>query len=131
MSPLTIYLGKLLGLYCIVVALAMMANKRSTISAINALIRNDAILLVVDFITVGIGLALVVGHDVWTGGALPVVVTLVGWASLIKGLVFLALSPERMVRLYDALHYEKRFYILMSITLALGLYLTIAAFGVG
>jgi len=131
MSPLTIYLGKLLGLYCIVVALAMMANKRSTISAINALIRNDAILLVVDFITVGIGLELVVGHDVWTGGALPVVVTLVGWASLIKGLVFLALSPERMVRLYDALHYEKRFYILMSITLALGLYLTIAAFGVG
>jgi hypothetical protein len=26
------------------------------------------------------GLAVVVAHNVWSGGALPVVVTLVGWA---------------------------------------------------
>jgi hypothetical protein len=33
-------------------------------------------------------------HNVWSGGALPVLATLVGWLSLIKALIFLLLSPE-------------------------------------
>jgi len=60
MSLLTIFLGKLLGLYCVVVALAMMANKKSVVA--------------------------------------------------------------------KALQYEKLFFIYMGVTLALGLYLTIAGF---
>ena len=55
-------------------------------------------------------------------------VTIVGWASLIKGLVFLFLSPDRMVRLYEAMQYEKRFFIYMGGTLALGLYMVFSAF---
>jgi hypothetical protein len=51
------------------------------------------------------------GHNVWSGGALPVVVTLVGWVALIKGLLLLFLSPEAAAGLYlGGLHYEQPFY---------------------
>ena len=48
MSPLTIFLAKLLGLYCIIVALAMMAHKQSAVTTLNALIENPPLLLLVE-----------------------------------------------------------------------------------
>ena len=128
MPPLTIFLGKLLGLYCVVVALAMMANKKSVVATVNALVQSPPLVLLASVITLAIGLALVVGHNVWWGGALPVTVTVVGWVSLIKGLAFLFLPPGQMMKLYEALKYENLFFVYMGATLALGLYLTVAAF---
>jgi len=40
------------------------------------------------------GLALVLAHNVWSGGALPILVTIVGWISLLKGLMILILPPQ-------------------------------------
>ena len=128
MSLLTIYLAKLLGLYCIVVALAMSANKQSTIETVNEWMRSPPLMLLTSVITLALGLGLVIGHNVWSGGALPITVTVVGWLTLIKGVAFLALPPRRMVKLYEALRYEKLFFVYMGITLGLGLYLTISAF---
>jgi hypothetical protein len=70
----------------------------------------------------------VIGHNIWSGGALPVVVTLVGWASLIKGIALMALPQGQMAKLYKALRYERFYLANVNVTLALGLYLTIAAF---
>jgi hypothetical protein len=44
MFPLSIFLGKLLGLYCIILALTMMARKQSAIATMNALIKNPPLL---------------------------------------------------------------------------------------
>ena len=96
------------------------------VDAVNALIRSPPLVLLAGVFAVAVGLGVVVGHNVWSGGALPVVVTLVGWAALIKGFALLALPPGQMAKLYEVLRYE-RFYI-VGVTLALGLYLTIAAF---
>jgi hypothetical protein len=106
----------------------MMANKKSVIATVNALVRSPPLVLLTSVIALAIGLALVVGHNVWSGGALPVTVTVLGWVSLLKGLAFLFLSPGQMMKLYEALQYEKLFFVYMGVTLALGLYLTIAAF---
>jgi hypothetical protein len=38
------------------------------------------------------GVAMVVGHNVWSGGALPLVVTPVGWLILAKGLLLLVIG---------------------------------------
>ena len=98
------------------------------VDAANALIRSPPLVLLVGVFAVAVGLGLVIGHNVWTGGALPVVVTLVGWASLIKGCALLALPPGQMAKLYETLHYEQFYLAFASVTLALGLYLTIAGF---
>ena len=128
MPPLTIFLAKLLGLYCIIVALAMMMRKQSAIAALNALIRNPPLLLLAEVLGLAGGLALVLGHNIWSGGALPIVVTLLGWLMAIRGAALLAVSPDTTMRLFNALRYEERFYLYMGGTLLLGLYLTLAGF---
>ena len=128
MLPLTIFLGKLIGLYCIIVALAMMAHKQSAIAALNALIRNPPLLLLAEVLGLATGLAIVLGHNIWPGGALPVVITLLGWLIAIRGAVLLALPHDATIKFFEALRYEERFYVYMGVTLVLGLFLTFAGF---
>jgi hypothetical protein len=64
---------------------------------------------------------MIIGHNIWSGGALPVVVTLVGWLMVLRGAGLLALSTAKLV---EALRYEQLFYFYMGGTLVLGLYLT-------
>jgi hypothetical protein len=71
-------------------------------------------------------LAVVLAHNIWSGGALPVVVTLVGWISLVKGLVFLLLPPETSLAYFEALRCGQLFYAYMTVTLVIGIYLTFA-----
>jgi hypothetical protein len=128
MSPLTIFLAKLLGLYCIILALAMMTRKDSAVTAIRALIRNPPLLLFVEAISLAAGLAMVIGHNIWSGGALSVVVTLVGWLMVIRGGGLLALPEDAAIKLFEAMRYEQLFYVYMGVTLILGVYLTYAGF---
>jgi hypothetical protein len=129
MLPLTIFLGKLLGLYCVVVSVAMMANKRTTVAAVNAMIRNPAIILLAAIVGLAMGLAIMVGHNVWSGGTLPVVVTLVGWWTAIKSLALLILPQKTMTKAFETARYEQRFYGITAVTLVIGVYLTYASFG--
>ena len=128
MSPLTIFLAKLLGLYCIVVALAMMIRKQSTVATIQALLRDPPLLLFVEVLGLAAGLAMIVGHNIWSGGALPVLITLLGWVLTIRSAGFLALSPAAVSKLVKVLRYEELFYLYMGAALVLGLYLTYAGF---
>ena len=128
MLPLTIFLGKLIGLYCIIVALAMMAHKQSAVATVKALIRNPPLLLFAEVLGLAAGLAMVLGHNIWSGGALPIVITLLGWLMAIRGAVLLGLPQDMTTKLFDALRYEEFFYVYMGVTLVLGLYLTIAGF---
>ncbi len=46
----------------------------------------------------------------------------------IRGAVLLTLSPETVMKLFEALRCEERYYFYMGGTLLLGLYLTVAGF---
>jgi hypothetical protein len=50
-------------------------------------------MLVLGVSTLAAGLAMVLAHNIWSGDALAVIVTLMGWLTLalIKGLLFLLL----------------------------------------
>ena len=67
MLPLTIFLGKLIGLYCIILALAMMRHKQSAVATMNALIRNPPLVLFVEMLGLAAGLAMVLGNYIWSG----------------------------------------------------------------
>lgn len=124
MSPRTRFLSRLIGIYIILVSLSMVTHKQATVEMVTALIQNPAVLFVVGLITVAAGLAMVLSHNVWSGGPVPVVVTLVGWATLIKGLFFLFLSPETASWLFlGEFRYQQFFYLYTAISLLLGIYL--------
>lgn len=128
MSPRTVFLGKLIGLYYLIASLAMFAHKSDIVKIEDTLIHSPATLFVAGIFTLLAGLAMVLGHNVWSGGALPVIVTLVGWITLVKGVLFLSLSPEAAVGLWGSFHYGQLFYLYATICLVLGGYLTYASF---
>jgi hypothetical protein len=94
-----------------------------------ALLNNAGLMWVLSVITLTIGLAMVLAHNVWSGGVLPVVVTLCGWAALIKGLLFLFLpSGVESEFILSALRNPLLFYVWMTPSLVIGIYLTYAGF---
>ena len=129
MSSRTIFLSRLIGLYCIVIAVSMMTRRQATVETVTALLQNPSMMLIVGIITLAAGLAVVLAHNIWSGSALVVVVTLVGWITLIKSLFFLFLPPEMEAGLFlGQLHYRQLFYLYTAISLVLGVCLTYGGF---
>jgi hypothetical protein len=129
MSPRTVFLSRLFGLYYILVGLSMFLHKQTDVQVIPALIRNAPVMFVVGILAVLGGLAMVLAHNIWSGGAVAVIVTLIGWILLAKGLLFLFLPPETEAGFFLArLHYEQLFYLYAAIAVVLGVYLTYAGF---
>lgn len=129
MSPRTAFLGKLLGLYLIAVSLSLFAHAGATVEMMKAIIQDPPLLFIAGLMGVTAGLAIILAHNVWSGGALPITVTLFGWVSLIKGMLLLVLSPEMESRVFIAgLHYEQYPNLYAAFALLLGAYLTYAGF---
>ncbi len=122
----TIFISRMLGLYCLIASLIMFTHKSAMVEIENTLVHSPAMLFIGGIITLVAGLAIVLGHNVWSGGAAPVTVTLLGWISLIKGV--LLLSPGTTSRFWDSFHYEQLYYVYASISFVLGAYLTYAGF---
>jgi hypothetical protein len=119
----------LIGLYCILAALSMMIRKETIVETVTALLHNSPLMFIVGILTLAGGLAMVLAHNVWSGGVSAVIVTLVGWLTLIKGLLFLFLPPEVEAEFFlSKLHYEQLFYLYMAISLVTGIYLSYGGF---
>jgi len=129
MSPRTVFLGKLLGLYCIAVSLSIFAHAQATVDIMRAILRDPPLLFIAGLLGATAGLAIVLAHNVWSGGVLPILVTLFGWASLIKGMLLLVLSPETESRVFIVgLHFEQHPNLYAAVLLLLGAYLTYVGF---
>jgi|ERR1700720_4248440 hypothetical protein len=129
MSPRTLFLSRLVGLYCILIALSMMTRRQATVETVTVLLQNPSMTLILGVITLAAGLAMVLAHNIWSGGALVVVVTLIGWMALIKSLFLLFLPPEIEAGVVlGQIHYQQLFYMYAAISLILGIYLTYGGF---
>jgi len=129
MSPRTLFLSKLIGLYCILAALSMMTRIQVTMDTVAALLQNASMMLILGIITLAAGQAMVLAHKIRSGGAPVVVVTLVSWITLTKSLLFLFLPPEMAAGFFlRQLHYKQLFYLYATISLVLGVYLTYNGF---
>ena len=93
-----------------------------------ATVADGPVMLVYAIFSLVAGLAIILGHNVWSGGMLPVIVTLVGWLIFVKGLVLLLVTPETLALLLERMQYGEHssFYNLPA--LIIGLYLTYAGF---
>jgi putative exporter of polyketide antibiotics len=129
MSSRTLFLSKLIGLYCILVALSMMTRSQAIVETVIDLLQNPAMTLMLGVVTLAAGLATVLAHNIWSGAALVIVVTLVGWMALIKSLFFLFLPHEMETRLFlQQLRHQRFFYLYSAIALVLGVHLRCGGF---
>jgi hypothetical protein len=128
MSARTIFLARLIGVFCLVVSAAMFLHKQAMVEMLTAMVRDRPLVFILGMLGLLAGLAMVLAHNLWSGGALPIVVTLFGWILLIRGTILLLLPPDALASLMDSLPFERLFYFSAGITLVLGLYLTYAGF---
>ena len=123
MSPLTLYLAQLIGATLIVMA-AVMALRGAEFARLGRRLAGDpGIVLLSGVLRLVTGLALVIGHDVWNGGALPAVVTLFGWSLFLSGLLLLFAKQATIESLVDSINMEKHLPVYVGVCGVLGVYL--------
>jgi uncharacterized membrane protein len=125
---LTHFLARLLGLFCIIVAVVMFSRKHAMLEIVASCIQNRSLLFLVEILGLIAGLGIVLGHNVWSRGLLALIVTLMGWVTLMRSVILLFLSPEAIERFIKAIRYEQNYYAFTGVVLLIGLYLTIAGF---
>jgi hypothetical protein len=125
MSQLTVFLARLIGLFTILVVVLLLM-RGSTI--IGATVADAPVMLAYAIISLAIGIAMILGHNVWSGGALPMVVTIVGWLILAKGLLLLSLEPAALLGLFEGMHFGDHYYLFLAPAFVIGGYLTWAGF---
>ena len=125
MSRLTVFLARFIGLFTVVLVVAFLVRGSA---GVEAAVADGPVMLVYAIISLATGVAMILGHNVWSGGALPVVVTLVGWLILAKGLMLLFVTPDALQQIFDHMHYGEHYYLYLAPSLVVGLYLTSAGF---
>ncbi len=125
MSRLTVFLARFIGLFAILVVAGLYV--RGT-AVVEAAVADAPVMLTYAIISLALGVAMVLGHNVWKGGVLPVVVTLVGWLILAKGLMLLFLKPEALTGLMQRMQYGEHASLTLAPAFVIGLYLTVAGF---
>jgi len=125
MPRLTVFLARFIGLFTVLLVAALLVSGSAMVE--NAVV-DGPVMLVYAIISLAAGLAMILGHNVWSGGALPVVVTLVGWLILAKGLLLLFVSSGAFSQLFERMQYSEHYYLYLAPSLLIGLYLTWAGF---
>ena len=129
LPPYTAFIAKLVGIYVTVISVVLMAGKGSSIEMMSSMVRNPELLFVLGILGMTAGLAIILVHNVWSAGALSVMVTLVGWTAALKGITLMVLAVKgRGSAILDALQYRRFFYLYMGFAVLLGLYLAISGF---
>jgi len=128
MSSHTKYISRLLGFYSVLVALAMISHRQETVGMLSRLTNHAGAPVVIGLLAFAVGLAIVLGHNKWSGGALPVVITLIGWWSMAKGMLCLFLPLSVFDKVLNGPLYKQYFYVTPAISLLLGFYLIFASY---
>jgi hypothetical protein len=95
----TIVLAQIFGILFAVLGLSMVVNRKGMSAAMTEMSQNPGFLWVLGFIALAMGTVFVVLSNTWTSGLLALIVTVIGWLILIKG-VFILWFPNAAAALY-------------------------------
>ncbi|TLG79254.1 hypothetical protein [Methylocystis sp. B8] len=127
MTPLTLFLAKLIGAYALIMSAWMLVRRDVALQMIESISREPVAIAFIGMIRLAIGLAIVIGHDIWSDAA-AALVSLVGWLTLISGVLTLFLPPQTVRDIFSKMGYEKRYPVFALVSFALGGALLIAGF---
>ncbi len=129
MSYRTMFLSRLLGLFFLICGLAMIVHKQIFTDAIATVSGNPLAMLWTALLISLAGLAMVLVHNVWSKRPAVVIVTVLGWLTLIKGIDYLFLPAKWLGGFIKAaLNSGAYVYCVTAFMLVLGAYLTYEGF---
>ena len=86
----SIFLAKLIGPMFLVMGLAVLINPEGTRRMGREFIDSDALIFLSGVITLPVGLAIVITHNLWVAGW-PVIITIFGWLAVAAGIARMTL----------------------------------------
>ena len=117
----SIFLAKVIGLSGAISTLAILIRYRAFAEMEEQASKSPVILYLSGFTFVILGSLLVSSHQVWTGDW-RVIITIVGWALLIKGILRI-FFPELVIKLLARKKNNRNFMIAEVVVLFVSLYL--------
>lgn len=121
MTETTIFLAKLWSLYFVITGLAMLFNRKYYLTAAAEMLEHKGLSFFTSLFTLISGILLVLFHNVWVA-SWPVIITVLAWLTLIKGVLrlFLPVYFEKCMRAYE---HNGFFYTVIAISILIGLWL--------
>lgn len=125
---LSLFLGQLFGLSLAIFALIGLLRPSLIVDAMADFSRQPLIELLFGFVGIVVGLAIILTHNVWAKDW-TVVITLVGWAALLKGVMFL-LVPQKLMDFGRTVYQtQSKTRTVLLVALVVGLYIAWKGFG--
>jgi hypothetical protein len=86
----TLLAARILGPFLLAAGILLISQRDRMLSVVAALFQDDHLMVVAAFLSLAIGLTIVTLHDRW-GGFTQVVISLLGWVTLVRGALLLFL----------------------------------------
>lgn len=119
---LSIFLAKILGPLFTIMILGALANRALLNRMVDEAENNISLTYLSGSLALLIGLLLVISHNVWETNW-RVFITLIGWISIIKGLIRI-FAPNKVVSIWRSIMSGGAYKIILIIFLIIGLILT-------
>jgi hypothetical protein len=124
---LSVFLAKVIGLYMLIIGLVVL-KKPGLQGVINELSKEHDLRFVLSVFSLIIGLLLVVSHNIWSGPAYVVVITIVSWIALLKSLASLWMSDDGYKKLLAKFGNKNMMTVAGIVNIVVGIYLTYVGF---
>lgn len=123
----SIFLGRALGIYLLIVGLSMLFNYRVFFNSFQQWNEQPGVITLTAFLSIMLGILMVLVHNVWVLDW-RLVITLLAWLTLIKGIIRLNF-PHVVPRTMEYFHQHKSgYYGLAAFCLVLAVFLLIFSF---
>ena len=121
MMDMSFFLAQALGIYMVIIGLAVLTRSRYIQPAVKEIILNSGMFFLFAIITLIMGIVLVLVHNIWIP-AWPVIITIISWLIFISGIISLFFAQQIQPRALRMVQHPK-FHLHGLIPLILGLIL--------
>ncbi len=125
---LTILLSKIFGLYMLIAGIAIFMNRKHVMLAVVAIFKERFAQLLAGILSLLLGLLLINIHNDWST-APAILISLLGWMVVVKGLVYLFMPESKLTKLMHFLSEREWYTVDAILAVVLGAYL--AGYGYG
>lgn len=123
----SIFLARALGLYFLIIAISMLINGEKIKPLLTNIINDASLLFVTGFMALIIGILLVVSHNIWVADW-RVVITIVAWMALFKGIMRVACPQFALDASKKWVGNDFTYNLSMVLVLLIGLFLSYHGF---
>ncbi len=122
----SIVLAQILGIIYLAAGLELLFKRKFVSTAMNEALQNAGSLWILGFLALVIGAVMVAIQGVWTADW-RIIVTIAGWAALLKG-IFILFFPHTAMKLYRKWNNEALLVVSGIVAALVGLLLLYASF---